>query len=250
MTYSQRETPDIQTSTDQYAHRFDGPVGRWLLDVQWRAVHTLLRECPGNHVLELGGGHAQITGRLLDHGYHVSVLGSCTSCAHRLKPFLQNQHCVFQAGDLLNLPYEDQSFDVVIALRVMAHLNDWCRLLAEATRVARHTIIIEFPTPQSVNVIQKLLFPLKSAIEGQTRTFRCFTDGMIINACRPLGYEPTGRQRQFFFPMALHRAMKMPRLSRSLESSSQALGLTHALGSPVVLRLSRTAKESSEEILR
>lgn len=246
MTQPPRETPDIQTSTDQYARRFDGAVGRWLLDVQWGAVYSLLHECPGRRVLELGGGHAQITGQLLEHGYDVSVLSSSSACADRLKPFLQHPNCAFRVGDLLSLPYEDQSFDAVIALRLMAHLDDWNRLLAEATRVARHTIIIEFPTPHSINIIQKFLFPLKKAMEEQTREFRCFTDKMIIDACRPQGYEPTGRQRQFFWPMALHRVMKMPRFSRTLEASSRTLGLTHILGSPVILRLTRIGEASGE----
>lgn len=240
MQASQRETPDIETSTDDYARRFNGPVGTWLLDVQWDAIHKLLRTCPGQQILELGGGHAQLTGALLDHGYHVTVLGSDPSCAHRIKPFLEPGRCAFQTGDLFNLPYEDNAFDTVIAIRLMAHLDDWPRLLAEATRVARHAVIIDYATIYSFNVIERLLFGIKKSVEGNTRSYYCYTTNEIHRACESTGFMPSGRARQFFWPMFMHRAMKMPRLSRAMETTCRALGLTSILGSPIILKLART----------
>lgn len=239
MQTSQRETPDIETSTDDYARRFNGPVGTWLLDVQWNAIQKLLQTCPGQQVLELGGGHAQLTGSLLDHGYHVTVMGSDPSCAHRLKPFIEPGRCTFHTGDLLHLPYEDNSFDIVIAIRLMAHLEDWPRFLTEAGRVARHAVIIDYPSQVSVNRVEKLLFGLKKALEGNTRHYRCFTTGMIKDACAPAGFAPCDRQRQFFWPMVIHRAMKMPKVSHAMESTCRALGLTYLLGSPIILKLAR-----------
>lgn len=240
MVNTQRECPDIETSTDDYARRFNGPVGTWLLDVQWDAIHQLLATCPGQSVLELGGGHAQLTGSLLDHGYHVTVMGSDESCAKRVRPFIEPNRCQFHTGDLLNLPYADQSFDTVIAIRLMAHVEDWPRFLAEATRVARHAVIIDYPSLVSVNRVEKLLFGLKKALEGNTRHYRCFTTKMIADACKPHGYFPVSRRRQFFCPMVVHRALKMPRLSHTLEACCRALGLTVLLGSPVILKLART----------
>ncbi len=240
MNSNQRETPDIETSTDDYARRFNGPVGTWLLDVQWDAVSGLLSDCPGKSVLELGGGHAQLTGSLLDHDYRVTVMGSDPGCVQRVRPFLGYQRCAFHAGDLLNLPYADRSFDTVIALRLMAHVDDWPRLLSEAARVARHTVIVDYPSLVSVNRVEKLLFGVKKAIEGNTRWYRCFTTKMIADVAGPHGYAPNGRQRQFFLPMVIHRAMKRPKLSHAMESACRAVGLTQALGSPVILRLTRT----------
>lgn len=240
MNTHQRETPDIETSTDDYARRFNGSVGTWLLDVQWDAIYGLLNNCPGKSVLELGGGHAQLTGSLLDHDYRVTVMGSTPGCAQRVKPFLGHQRCTFHAGDLLNLPYEDRSFDTVIALRLMAHVEDWPRMLSEATRVARHAVIVDYPSLVSVNRVEKLLFGLKKAIEGNTRTYRCLTTKMIAEVCQPSGYAPDGRQRQFFLPMVIHRALKRPKLSSAMEAACRAIGLTQALGSPVILKLTRT----------
>ncbi len=237
-----RETPDIVTSTDAYAHRFTGPVGTWLLDKQWDAVYRMLQTCPGRSVLEVGGGHAQLTGSLLDHDYDVTVMGSDPQCAHRIKPFIEPARCAFQVGDLLNLPYPDRSFDTVIALRLMAHLKNWPRFLNELTRVARHSVIVDYPSQVSVNRCERLLFGQKKAIEGNTRHYTCFTTKVIGDTCLPLGFAPDGRQRQFFWPMVVHRTLNMPKLSATLESACNTFGLTQALGSPVVLKLSRMSE--------
>ena len=234
-----RETPDIESSTDDYASRFSGPVGTWLLDVQWEAVYRLLRDCPGREVLDVGGGHGQLTGGLLDHDYRTTILGSDASCAHRLEPFLDHQDCAFHTGDLLNLPYEDQSFDTVIALRMMAHLDHWPRFVSECCRVSRYAVIMDYPSLFSFNRVEKLLFGVKKAVEKNTRHYRCFTDSMIAQASASQGFKPDGRQRQFFLPMVVHRALKKPKLSGAMETVCRGVGLTHALGSPVMLRLIR-----------
>jgi SAM-dependent methyltransferase len=235
-----RETPDIESSTEDYAQRFTGPVGTWLLDRQWDAVYNMLQTCPGKTILEVGGGHAQLTGNLLDHDYQVTVTGSDPRCALRVKPFFQPGRCSFQVADLLNLPYPDRSFDTVIALRLMAHIHDWPRFLSELTRVARHAVILDYPSLVSINRVERLLFGLKKALEKNTRPYTCYTTKIIGDACQPLGYSPDGRQRQFFWPMVIHRTLKMPKLSAAMESLSRAIGLTQTLGSPVVLKLSRT----------
>jgi hypothetical protein len=65
-TTAVRECPDIESSTDEYAARFDGPGGEHLLDVQNRAVMRLARPWLGRSILDVGGGHAQLCRPLLD----------------------------------------------------------------------------------------------------------------------------------------------------------------------------------------
>ncbi len=242
-----RETPDIETSTDAYAGRFAGRVGTWLLDEQWDAVWRMLRECPGQRVLDIGGGHAQLTGSLLDHDYDVTVLGSSETCAHRLRPFLTPGRCRFHVGRMLYLPYADDSFDIVIAIRLMAHMEHWDRLLDEATRVARYAVIVDYPSLYSINRLERLLFKLKKAFEGDTRYYHCLHEKQIADACRGAGFTPTDHQSQFFLPMVLHRMLKLPKLSSAMEGCCRALGLTKAFGSPVVLKLSRLAEAPSPD---
>jgi len=238
--FTSTDTPDIETSTEEYAGRFTGPVGTWLLDEQWSAVWRMLQGCPGRRVLEVGGGHAQITRSLLDRDYDVTVLGSDLSCANRLKPLLSHERCRFQVCSILDMPYADDSFDVVIALRMMAHMDNWQRMLQESARVARHTVIIDYPSINSINRLERLLFVVKKALEGNTRPYRCFTTKIINEATRPFGLAVAGRRRQLFMPMVLHRFMKIPKASILIENACRGIGLTHMMGSPVVLKLSKT----------
>ena len=67
---------DVETSSAAYARRFEGSVGRWFLDVQARTTLELLRPRPRTSVLEVGGGHAQLTGPLVEAGCDVTVYGS------------------------------------------------------------------------------------------------------------------------------------------------------------------------------
>ncbi len=80
-----REDADVETSSEGYARRFAGPVGRFFLDRQAEATLALLRLFPGASVLDVGGGHGQVTGPLVEAGYEVTVLGSDASCEARVR---------------------------------------------------------------------------------------------------------------------------------------------------------------------
>ena len=60
-----REDADVETSSDAYARRFAGGVGRFFLGRQRDAVLALLAPFPRARVLDVGGGHGQLTGPLV-----------------------------------------------------------------------------------------------------------------------------------------------------------------------------------------
>jgi len=143
----------------------------------------------------------------------------------------------FRAGDLLRAPWPDRSFDVVLAFRLLPHVTRWPELIAEMGRLARHAVIVDYPTRRSVNAVSGAFFSLKRGVEGNTRPFRVFRDEELGRAFSAAGYVSTARRPQFFLPMALHRALGSAALARTLEGGARLLGLTAALGSPVILRL-------------
>src|SRR3972149_2530813 len=63
-----REDADVETSSEAYARRFAGPVGEFFLEVQAAATLDLLRPWPGSSLLEVGGGHGQLTGPPVEAG--------------------------------------------------------------------------------------------------------------------------------------------------------------------------------------
>lgn len=226
--------PDVETSSEGYAGRFSGTIGAWFLERQAKAVLSLAAAQPVRSVLDVGGGHAQIAGPLAAAGYDVTVLGSDPVCAARLQPLLAAGRCRFATGDLRRLPYADQSFDLVVSLRLLSHVETWPELIAELTRVAGRAVIVDYPTVRSLNCLNPWLFEAKRRAEGNTRTFLTFQEQQVIAAFARQGFRPQGRVAQFFWPMVAHRVLKQPALSRAMEAPCRLTGLTYFFGSPVV----------------
>ncbi|NJK38897.1 MAG: class I SAM-dependent methyltransferase [Oscillatoriales cyanobacterium RM1_1_9] len=233
------ETADIETSSEDYARRFSGETGLWLLKVQEQATLKLLKPYPKATVLDVGGGHGQTLEPLIQHGYSVTILGSDESCQNRIQNFVDANLCEFRVGNVLELPYPDDAFDVVISYRFLAHVTQWQTFLAELTRVAKKAVIVDYPTTRSVNAIAPYLFKVKKGLEGNTRPFICYQEAEILQQFQALGYRLGQRQAQFFYPMVLHRAFKSPGLSAALEQTIRPTGLTRLLGSPVIARFDR-----------
>jgi SAM-dependent methyltransferase len=232
-----RENADVETSSEGYARRFAGPVGRFFLDRQAEATLDLLRPFPGASVLDVGGGHGQVTGPLVAAGHAVTVLGSEASCEARVREWTATGRARFVAGDLLAPPLPDRSNDVVLSYRLLAHVRRWPELVAVLCRLARLAVVVDYPTRGSVNAAAGLLFGLKKGVEGDTRPFLVFSDAEVEQEFARHGFRPTGRRPQFFFPMALHRGLGSAGLARGLEGAASAVGLTRGLGSPVIVRM-------------
>ena len=233
------EDADVETSSEGYARRFSGAVGAWFLDVQARTTLDLLGPWPRASVLDVGGGHGQLTGPLVDASHDVTVLGSAESCRERVREWVDRGRAQFRSGDLLRLPWPDDAFDVVLSYRLLPHVVRWPELVGELCRVARRAILVDYPTTRSVNAVSGFFFGLKKGVEGNTRPFTVFKDAEIATAFGAHGFRVTGRRPEFFFPMAFHRGLGSAPLSRALEGASRAVGLTRALGSPVILRAER-----------
>jgi SAM-dependent methyltransferase len=237
---SLREDADIATSSDDYARRFAGDVGRWFLETQTRLTLGLLGSLPaGSSVLDVGGGHAQIAPALAEAGYAVTVVGSDPACSARLAPWTTRGSLRFEVADLLSLPYPERSFDVVVCLRLLPHSVAWTRLVGELCRVAGRSVVLDYPSRRSINVLSERLFELKKGIEHNTRPFMLFSPREIQAAFSRHGFAIKASQPQFLVPMALHRLGNRAGLSRITEVPGRLLGLTRWFGSPILVRADR-----------
>jgi len=226
------ETPDIETASPGYASRFAGPVGTYFLDLQTRSLLSLLDSFPPpGTLLDVGGGHAQVAPALAAQGYTVTVLGSHADC-FRHHPELATCHT--QVGDVVDLPFPDQTFDIVTSFRLLPHLTAWRRCLTELCRVARRAVVVDYPSIRSVNACSRWLFPLKRRIEGNTRPWTLFHPREIADAFSAEGFALVGARAQFLLPMVLYRMAGSARVARALEWLPHHLGLTRRWGSPIV----------------
>ena len=108
---------------------------------------------------------------------------------NRLNKFLkQNKSFKYKTCNLLNLPFENKSFDVVTCFRLLTHEDNWKVQISELCRVAKYSVIIDYPDIRSFNILYKLLFKIKKKYEGNTRTFRNFSRKELIEEFRKNGF--------------------------------------------------------------
>ncbi|MBN2301627.1 MAG: class I SAM-dependent methyltransferase [Lentisphaerae bacterium] len=229
------ETADIETSSDDYATRFTGSTGEWMLSVQEKITLRLLKSRRKDTILDVGGGHGQLAIPLCRNGYSVTVLGSSESCRKRISDIVDSGQCLFRVGNVIDLPFRDNSFDTVISFRMLTHCTQWPVLVRELCRVARQYVIVDYPTSQSVNAIAPMLFEAKRKIETNTRTWKLFKHRQVRDEFEKNEFVQNVRKPQFLLPMVLHRLMRCRTLSASAEYCCALLGLTALWGSPVIV---------------
>jgi len=231
------ETADIHTSSDEYAARFSGSAGQWMLAVQEKITLRMMRGFKGASVLDVGGGHGQLTLPLCRDGWRVTVLGSDETCRHRIQSAVDAGACQFVVGNVIALPFPDKSFDLVLCFRLLTHCECWPELVRELCRVARQSVIVDYPTGQSLNAIAPALFGAKKKFEKNTRAWALFRHRQLLDEFAKNGFVPAETKKQFFLPMVMHRMLKSRALSAGLEAVCRALGLTRLWGSPVIVRM-------------
>jgi ubiquinone/menaquinone biosynthesis C-methylase UbiE len=233
------ETADIETATDDYAKRFSGAAGEYFLAEQAAITLDLIRHLPGARVLDVGGGHAQLAEPLVQNGFAVTVTGSHDSCRMRLDQRLAPGSFIYMTCDSLSLPFADCSFDVVMAFRLLPHVNRWREIIAELCRVADKCVIVDYPDRRSTNIFYQLLFSMKKKMEGNTRPFTLFSRAEIAAAMMTYGFAPPLFKPEFLLPMVVHRKAGNKALSTAVETCCRLTGLTQLFGSPIIVRSDR-----------
>jgi ubiquinone/menaquinone biosynthesis C-methylase UbiE len=230
------ETADIETASEDYATRFSGAIGNYFLEVQAQITLDLLKDLPNASILDIGGGHAQMTMPLANNGYRVTVTGSADICRSRLDRYCDPGSFQYITCDSLNLPFQDKQFDVVMTFRLLPHTQQWQRLIQEMCRVAKKAIILDYPDKRSANILYDILFDLKKNMEGNTRTYSLFSRQELRDEFKANHFDTPIFKPEFFVPMVVHRKLKNTAISKTLEAISYYTGLTKILGSPIILR--------------
>jgi SAM-dependent methyltransferase len=234
------EDADLETSSEDYARRFAGDVGRWFLEVQARSTLELLAGLPpGSRILDVGGGHGQIAPALVGAGHKVTILGSSSACGHHLPSRMHLARYEFETGDLRALPYPDRSFAAVTCFRLLPHSVDWRHLVGELCRVAELAVVADYPSSRSVNQFANRFFSFKRKVERNTRPFELFEPAEIEREFARHHFDVRAERPQFLLPMVLYRMAGSHRLGRLAERPGRWLGLTRYFGSPIVIRADR-----------
>jgi len=129
------------------------PVQRYLLRRFHRQIASLLRATGAERILDAGCGEGFVVSYLLQKNDRLAIIGiDCSleaiEIARRMVPPVLSKvegGVLFDVGDLREMPYGDDSFDLVMCLEVLEHLPDPQRGLRELRRVTSAYCLVSVP---------------------------------------------------------------------------------------------------------
>lgn len=226
--------PDVFTASPAYDTRFSGALGDYFLSVQEQAVISHLERITTGSVsiIEIGGGHLQITKKLLALGHSVTIHGSTDEALAKLDSSELSSKVQRVVCPLEQLNQKIKRSDIVIALRLLPHVVDEKTLLSQMIRLAKTGIIFDFASTRGLNSLSKLTFALKQGIEKNTRPYFNHSPAAVKKTLLELNCKEIEFKGQFVFPMGLHRGVNKVSLSKLIESIGQPV--RDLWGNPII----------------
>jgi ubiquinone/menaquinone biosynthesis C-methylase UbiE len=241
--YSYAVYADASTAETFDARRFGGPIGEIVAASQARVLLDMVGEVAGQTVLDVGTGTGRAALLLAAAGALVTGVDASEKmlAVARQRAVEQGVQLRFLVGDAHALEFADRSFDVVVSLRVLMHTPEWRRCLAELCRVARRRVVVDYPSAASMAAIESAIRRVTHALGARNEPYRVFMSGTIAREFASHGFEIRADHRQFVLPIALHKAIGSPALTRAIENVFRRIGLLRLFGSPVTIVAERCA---------
>ena len=135
-------------------------------------VELCARYGTGREVLECGCGTGLILERLADFANRAAGI----DLSPGMLSLARSRGLEVKEGSVTDLPFDDATFDVTCSFKVLAHVPDIGKALAEMARVTRPggVILAEFYNPISFRGLAKRLGPA-GKISAQTRESAVYT---------------------------------------------------------------------------
>ena len=132
-------------SSNYQKYKNPNPVQRWLINRFYNATIEMMAKTNGNPLLDVGCGEGLSIQNISRKKQEFRTYGMDLSfLAVQLAKKLHNQSMFIQ-GNVINLPFKDESFQLVICLEVLEHLEKPEQGLRELSRVSGSYILISVP---------------------------------------------------------------------------------------------------------
>jgi ubiquinone/menaquinone biosynthesis C-methylase UbiE len=192
--------------------------GRLIDRREKQAVLDALSPVEGREVLEIACGTGRFTVALAERGADVVGLDiSAEMLAQgREKARRAGKAVEFLRGDAGRLPFPDDSFDAVFAMRFF-HLADTpATYLSEMARVAREQVFFDTFNATSARSVYNWALPMGSRLYDREEVTDLFAE---------VSLEPTGADHDFVFPFGLYRQVPN-RVADGVRDVDRAVGRT------------------------
>lgn len=144
MTDGERAAAQYDAMATEYSADNDDGVFNALYERP--AMLRMLGDVAGRRVLDLGCGAGQLSSALVDAGATVVGIDVSPAMIDIARSRLDGS-ATFSVGDISHpLPFDTNSFDLVVASLVMHYLKDWTPVLREVARVLKPDGVAAFST--------------------------------------------------------------------------------------------------------
>lgn len=239
--YSVRHYASRDVAEGFDALRFGGPIGEIVAASQRDILARAFAPAGGRTILDVGTGTGRAALTLADLGARVIALDYSAEMVRvaRSRAAQGPSKPVFGRADAQQLPVGDRRVDGAVCLRLLMHLPDWERAVAELCRVARWRVVVDYPSARSLAALESAFRRMVLAAGRRVEAYRVMSAREVCRAFAVHGFRLVSTDRQFVLPIAMHKAVGRAGMTRGVEGALAAVGLRRLIGSPVTMVFER-----------
>ncbi len=208
---------------------------------QERVLETFLGDVTGVRAIDVGTGTGRAALILARRGALVTGVDASIEMLKvaQGRAAEAGLQVVFAPGDAHALGFADGAFEMGVCLRVLMHAPDWKQCLAELCRVTSRRIVFDYPALCSLAALQAAGRRVLQAAGRRIEAYRVFSAASIRRELERNGFCIVARHRQFVLPIAFHKMIGSPGMTRAIEAVLARIGLLRLAGSPVTVMAER-----------
>jgi ubiquinone/menaquinone biosynthesis C-methylase UbiE len=196
--------------------RFRSPGGRCSDARQGALLEEAVADWRGKRVLEVGCGTGRITTRLAEWGADLTALDIAEAMLRQVRAKFgrpgSGRVPAFVQGSALELPFSDNSFEVVVSINVLSHVPQMRKVIAEMARVLAPggSLLVNFTNARSLYWPAALYVNARGKAVGLDVYTHWYRPGEVWRALRQAGLQATRLSGQVHVPRAVPRAAAAP----------------------------------------
>lgn len=245
--YSYREYARREIAEGFDELRFGGPIGGYLREYQEEQLERWIPETDGRTILDIGAGTGRTAIPLARAGARVIAADASEEMLRVAKKRAEqlDVDIEFSVSDVMDLPFASRQFQTILIFRVLMHVTDWKKAVAEICRCASEEIIFDFPPRRA---LAALLVPwrwLKSKWDSSVQRFRVFSLSELRREFQKHGFRFEEVERLWFLPIAVHKKIGKRGFTTGIETFFARLGLRRLFGAPITVRAKRNQEQDA-----
>jgi len=208
-SYTVYADPQIAQTFD--CDRFGGKIGEEIKLTQEKIVFSALGDVKGWKILDLGAGTGRMTIPLLDAGAKVTACDASSQMLEVLKQKTSNADLTVSVADAHQLEFPDQTFDCSLSFRMLLHVIEWKKALAELCRISKDWLVFDFPPRHGFLLLTPIRHRIHKMVKGSVQAYRTLPLREVKEEIGKNGFQIVKEDPGFFLPLVIYRTSQKSR---------------------------------------